>query len=273
MSVQGLALHIGLNLVDPGHYGGWDGALAACEFDARDMRDIAQAQRFQSTTLLTAAATVAAVTAGISQAARELKRGDIFLLTYSGHGGQVPDRNGDERDPGRQDETWVLWDRQFVDDELWMLWKKFRAGVRILVLSDSCHSGTVTRVAPRPDQGRKPSRVRLLPPQHAAKVYRAHAEEYDAIQRAVQASEVATVSASVLLISGCQDNQLSSDGDRNGLFTGILRKVWKKGAYKGGYRAFRDEIARKMPAEQTPNYLVVGRANASFEGQKPFCIT
>ena len=36
-SGQALALHVGLNLVDPKAYGGWDGPLAACEFDARDM--------------------------------------------------------------------------------------------------------------------------------------------------------------------------------------------------------------------------------------------
>ena len=37
------ALHLGLNLVDPKAYGGWDGPLAACEFDALDMAAIAMA--------------------------------------------------------------------------------------------------------------------------------------------------------------------------------------------------------------------------------------
>ena len=31
---RALSLHIGLNLVDPKHYGGWSGPRAACEFDA-----------------------------------------------------------------------------------------------------------------------------------------------------------------------------------------------------------------------------------------------
>jgi len=46
------------------------------------------------------------------------------------------------------DETWVLYDRQLVDDELYKIWSKFKPGVRILVLSDSCHSGTVPRDIP-----------------------------------------------------------------------------------------------------------------------------
>ena len=32
-----LSLHLGLNAVDPVHYGGWSGELAACERDATDM--------------------------------------------------------------------------------------------------------------------------------------------------------------------------------------------------------------------------------------------
>ena len=78
-------------------------------------------------------------------AAKTLQGGDLFFLTYSGHGGQVPDVNGDEAD--KKDETWCLYDGQLIDDELYFELSKFAAGVRILVLSDSCHSGTVTREA------------------------------------------------------------------------------------------------------------------------------
>ena len=50
-------------------------------------------------------------------AAKALKPGDLFFLTYSGHGGQVPDVTGDEDD--KQDETWCLYDGQLIDDELY----------------------------------------------------------------------------------------------------------------------------------------------------------
>jgi hypothetical protein len=166
----------------------------------------------------------------------------------------------------------VLWDRQLADDELWDLWKRFRSGVRVVVLSDSCHSGTVTRVMPAfPVSGRMP-RIRLLPPKQAAKVYRQNAELYDSIQRSVPAGERARVKASVLLISGCQDNQYSLDGDRNGLFTENLKRVWRNGKFQGGYRKFRDTIAQRMPTQQTPNYFVVGRPDPFFEAQTPFTI-
>jgi hypothetical protein len=75
-----------------------------------------------------------------------------------------------------------------------------------------------------------------------------------------------------LLVSGCQDNQLSSDGDFNGLFTANLLRVWNDGKYKKGYKSFHKDIVRRMPPDQTPNYYVVGAPNAAYEAQKPFTV-
>jgi metacaspase-1 len=37
----------------------------------------------------------------------------------------------------------------------------------------------------------------------------------------------------VILISGCQENQLSADGESNGLFTSQLLHTWNDGLFKG----------------------------------------
>ena len=42
------------------------------------------------------------------------------------------------------------------------------------------------------------------------------------------------IKASVLLISGCQDNQLSGDLKSNGLFTTRLKQVWDDGKFNRG---------------------------------------
>jgi metacaspase-1 len=266
---QGISVHIGLNRVNPDQYEGWDGQLAACEADAKDMEALAKAQGFKSRSmLLTKAATADAVTAAILGAAKTLKSGDLFFLTYSGHGGQVLDTNSDEKD--RMDETWVCYDRQLVDDELYDLWAKFKSGVRILVLSDSCHSGTVLREIPAFVSGGP--RIRAMPTTVARKVQKAHAALYRKIQDEHPAAESAVVKASVLLVSGCMDNQTSLDGPRNGLFTGTLKKIWSNGSFKGNYRKLRDMIVAKMPPDQTPNYYFVGTANPKYEAQGPFLI-
>lgn len=80
------------------------------------------------------------------------------------------------------------------------------------------------------------------------------------------------VKASLLLISGCQDNQLSLDGDFNGLFTSNLLQVWKDGAFGGDYRQFHKLIVARMPPDQAPNYFKVGKIDSQFEKQKPFTI-
>ena len=67
---KALSLHMGLNGVSGAAYGGWDGLLAACEFDANDMAAIAKTQGIKSTLLLTKKATRAAMLGAMRAAAR-----------------------------------------------------------------------------------------------------------------------------------------------------------------------------------------------------------
>ncbi len=288
---KAVSLHIGLNGVSGAAYGGWDGPLAACEFDANDMAAVAKSRGMKPTVLLTKQATRAKVLSAIRAAAKALKGGDLFFLSYSGHGGQVPDTNGDE--PDGKDETWCLYDGQLIDDELYFELSRFGAGVRVLVLSDSCHSGSVTRELPPPPPP-PGQRARLMPDAVARRVYALHKAFYDKLQddvareakklyvdpdaalahagAAAQAvGLVGQFKPAVVLISGCQDNQTSMDGDHNGAFTEQLLKVWNHGAFQGDYRSFHARIRAGMPATQSPNLFVLGSA-ASFLAQEPFSV-
>lgn len=277
---KGIAINIGLNHVDPGAYNGWDGELAGCINDANDMNAIAEGLGYSTTLLTDEQASASGVAEAIGQAAQELSSGDICLVTYSGHGGQVDDATGDE--PDGKDETWVLWDRQLLDDELDSLWANFESGVRIFVLSDSCHSGTVLRAmafkrkfrdaehaAQYDRRVNDPPRVRMADPAAVAANYARNKSNYVVSQ---WATHRANVQASVTLISGCQDNQLSSDGDANGLFTQRLKEVWSNGAFGGNYLQFHSAILARMPSDQTPNLFRTGVSNPGFDAQKPFTI-
>jgi hypothetical protein len=276
---QGISIHIGLNEVNPDHYGGWSGKLNACEADANDMERIATARDFEPTTIMTGDATAETVTSAIRDAAGKLEEGDILFLTYSGHGGQVPDTNGQEQD--QLDETWVLFDRQLVDDELYSLYSQFAEGARILVFSDSCHSGSVNRgifeaavphVVEAAIVDTKAPRTKDLPRDVAEQTYEQNKVLYDEIQESHPAGEAADIGASVLLISGCQDNQLSLDGDRNGLFTSQVLAVWDDGKWVGSHPTFHKAVGAKMPPTQSPNYNPVGAQNGPFEQQTPLTI-
>ncbi len=274
---KGFSLHIGLNRVDPNSYDNWSGELQGCENDANDMLAIAKALGYESTEiLLTDTATSDKVFKAVAMAARTLERGDIFLFTYSGHGGQIPDVSGDESD--RLDETWCLYDRMVVDDELYGLWSLFKEGVRIFVISDSCHSGTVTRFraeAPDVDDNGQPIKYRIVPEDIQDSVYNANATLYDAIQWISGREVERPIKASVILISGCQDNQLSADGFNNGRFTSALLAAWDGGNFQGGYESFWKTIASKMirTPSQSPNYYKVGTPDPAHEAMKPFVIS
>jgi metacaspase-1 len=291
---KALSLHIGLNQVSAAAYAGWTGPLAACEFDALDMVAIAKSKGMKSSLLLTKKGTRANVLAAMRAAAKALVAGDLFFMSYSGHGGQVPDVSGDEAD--KQDETWCLYDGQLIDDELYFELSRFKAGVRVLVLSDSCHSGTVTR-ASAPLPGTPHLRPKLMPPAVGLRVYSEHKAFYDKLQRDVaQAAGGAAVdpdtalanmavsgrlsaivtkfNPAVILISGCQDNQTSMDGDHNGAFTEQLLKVWNHGAFNGKYAALHARARAGLPPTQSPNLFTLGpaAAAATFVKQAPFTV-
>jgi metacaspase-1 len=276
---KGVALTIGLNAVDPKHYQGWSGELNACEADAMDMADIVKSKKFKVRTLLTKAATRKVVLSELSKTAKVLKPDDIFMLSYSGHGGQLPDIYSEEADA--MDETWCLYDSELVDDELYAMLGKFRQGVRVLIFSDSCHSGTVVKMAyyqgtmqaRSSSIGSQQTRYRFMPSDVALRTYRNNRNFYDSILKDPKLRETAgKVKAPVLLISGCQDNQYSADGDFNGLFTANLLRIWNNGKFKSGYRAFHKAIVKRMPPDQTPNYFTAGAYNPQFEAQKPFTV-
>ena len=284
--MAGYSLHIGLNRVDPNAYGGWDGALGGCVNDAHSMQQLASSAGFGTTMLIDGQATSQAVIGEIALLAQRACPGDICLVTYSGHGGQVDDFNADEDDA--QDETWVVYDRQVVDDELFQMWSQFASGVRVLVLSDSCHSGTVLRsmIATKGRDALAETTVResgvsplsvVTTPKHMPfdAQYRDNEQRrgtYQFVQALSGPRAAANVSASVLLISGCQDNQLSYDGPVNGQFTGTLLRVWSGGAFSGDYTALHAAILAQMPPDQSPNLYSVGPSDPAFLGQRPFTV-
>ena len=227
---RGISINVGLNSVDPSHYDGWSGRLKACEQDAKDMQAIATKAGFQTQLLLTQHATSTAVVSALKNAAQTLKSGDILLLTYSGHGGQVPDTNGDEDDG--QDETLCLYDRMFIDDELFSMWSMFAEGTRILMLADSCHRGTLLKLyeqlgiasmfrssylpgshatikASKPPKSRSAeggetdamSMFKTPPKAVQDATYQAHKSMYDGLQSSNPNGNKAIVKSSALLIS------------------------------------------------------------------------
>jgi hypothetical protein len=113
-----------------------------------------------------------------------------------------------------------------------------------------------------------------MPIEEAERTSRANRRFYDRVFRdaATRIAEAPGITASVIALAACKDNQLARDGSRNGLFTEVLLRTWRAGAFRGDYRAFHAAIVAGIPAGlgQTPTLTTDGEDVARFLTQQPF---
>lgn len=278
---KGISIHIALNYIDARHYG-TNGKLPYCVNDAQAMENLARKAGYRPRhLLLNKKATSTAVLTALADAAAETDSGDKLLVTYSGHGSYFPDLNGDEKD--KLDETWLLYDRMLIDDELYFAWSKFKPGVRIVLVSDSCHAGTVAKPLllgfdeASAGSRDKSSLVEILKSE-ALLIYRTHKDLYDPHLRFIPSPLELEIKASIILLAGCTASELAIAIARSGrkfsLFTDELLTAYHKGGASVSYPGFINLIRDRIPKNirQTPSYEMVGRPDSKFEQQTPFTI-
>jgi hypothetical protein len=256
-------------------YPGTSSDLAGAVNDAKDWAAALRKRGFQVTTLLDRQATGAAIRRAIGSLLARCRSGDLAVVQYAGHGSFVPDADGDE--PDGTDECLCPHDVKrrgpITDDELFELFSRRPGGVRVMMISDSCHSGTVARFAPirtpptAPGPEPPQRTVRFLPPgvylstKDAARL---------GSRRAARASSPPGRYA-CLLLSGCRDTEYSYDayfkGRPNGAFSFValraLAGLKKTATYGDWYRAIRRSLpSRQYP--QTPNLY----GSSSMKGWK-----
>ena len=256
---RGIALLVGLTSVDPAAYHGWDGKVG-CEGSERDVGNmvkvVSSAGKYEIKTLMTQQATASAILTGIESVADTLKPGDMFAFYYSGHGGRKPDINGDE--PDKYDDTLVAYDREIIDDELAKLWLEFAPGVRIVMLSDSCNSGTnegyiIKVLGAKPP---KPPIQELMPISFAGKV--------------------SGMNAQLIHFGACRDGQASAGYPLGGAFTLALNEIWNNGRFSGTYREFYEVIKKRLKKAgelQVPQFNKYGNVQPDFLNSKPFSLS
>ncbi|MDD3355240.1 caspase family protein [Zoogloea sp.] len=243
------AICIGIN-----DYPGTQNDLSGCVNDANDWAAALSARGFTVTRLIDAQATRNAMVSAMSSLISGAARGDTVAITYSGHGTWVPDRNGDESD-GR-DEGLCPWDigsgQVLLDDDIAQIFARRAAGVRVLLISDSCHSGSVTRGADL-DLAPGAPRARFLPPEAWMK------PEDLPTARISRLPSLGGLSRSGgdLLLAGCTDSQFSWDTrfkERpNGAFTYYALKTLASLPASASYQDwFRAITPACLPTNQLP---------------------
>jgi len=249
------ALCIGIN-----DYPGTGSDLAGCVNDANDWAAVLSKRGFSVDKILDKQATGDAIRREIKAMITEAKRGDLVVVQYSGHGSFVPDEDGDE--PDGTDECLCPYDitskGPITDDEMFDLFSAHQQGVKVFMISDSCHSGTVTKFAPimTPPTIRgkdAPQRkVRFLPPA----VFLSKREFAKlGVRRAFRASGPPGRYAA-LLMAGCQDTEYSYDayfeGKANGAFSFVALHALESLKPKATYQDWFKEIRKILPSQQYP---------------------
>ena len=196
---------------------GYAGYCAGANLDADLWRILAEQNGYDAVVLRDEDATKGNVVNAVLSAFASISPTGRVLITYSGHGGQVPDTGGDEDDG--KDELICLQDQALTDDEMGAILSQAPAGLRVLAVFDSCHSGTMPRRA-----------------------------------RGLRVARDTAIHAQVVVYAGCSDANLSyGTAENGGTWTGALVMEWTQGGHYGRDGWF-DDAAAVMPDYQVPVY-------------------
>ncbi len=152
-----------------------------------------------------------------------LKPGDRAFFHYSGHGAQVATRNLKAEIDGKDEVICPVdfdWSDQHLirDKEFNKLFATVPAGVAFVWVSDSCHSGDLTKDFSKPKGQPKTKNRTILPP-----------ADLDWRLRTATQKNIKTLTINksahnnnVALISGCKSSQTSADAYIKGRYNGAL---------------------------------------------------
>lgn len=189
------ALLIGIN------YTGTRNELYGCINDVNSIKERISKEGFTNINVLTDLTTKKANRSNILEEFKNLlvntKAGDLLFFLYSGHGSYILDKNGDETDG--YDEMIVSCDLQPVlDDELKSLIQaNLKPGVTLFAMFDSCFSGSVLDL-----------KYQYMDSLNYEK-YTENSKQLD-------------TPGDVFMISGCTDDQTSSDAVFNNRPNGAM---------------------------------------------------
>lgn len=142
-SINRYSLHIGCN------YTGTPHELRGCHNDAKDMYKFFSCKGYTSTILIDAAGyeqpTASKIRKELTRLCKALVSGDILVISYSGHGVQQRDVDGDEK--SGMDQCICPSDMAssgyIVDDEMYQMVGSAVSGSTIYAFFDCCHSGSI----------------------------------------------------------------------------------------------------------------------------------
>lgn len=232
------------------------------------------------TTLIDAEATKLGIITALEKLTAKIKPGDIVVFHYSGHGQQIFDDNGDEVD-GKDEalvpyDAWVRYtfnykgENHLRDDELGTILANFRNKLgktgQLMVVLDSCHSGSSTR-------GRKSRGGEAT---FAPENWQPLAQDKTKGSAMMERVKIAPDAAPFVLITGASADELNYEYEGFGSLSYALSKAMTELGTHFTYRQLFSKIASTMNVispRQTPtiegdvDYLIF---NGNYVQQQPY---
>jgi len=265
------ALLVGINRYpDPAH------ALNGCVNDVQQVRALLrQHYAFGDaalTVLIDGRATTAGIRAGLRWLVEGARAGDVLVFHYSGHGSQVPDRDGDETADGLDEIICPYdldWDDPIADDDLHAAVRELPEGATLTVVLDCCHSGTGLR---EPERSGRRERCMIAPGMRVSRdAFRSRtvADTAGDLETGMRkgarplvlpgAGEPAApvkvhrlgrraAEAGAVLIAGCRADQSSADALIAGAYHGALTYFLCLALAEADYRVPYSRLVRRVRA-------------------------
>jgi len=244
------ALCVGIN-----DYPGSGMDLAGCVNDVKDWRTLLEKRGYEVDALFDGEATRARIVEALKSVIGSADPDESVVFTFAGHGSWLPDANQDE--PDARDEMMcpadVMAGQYLLDDDLYEIFCTKRAGVRLFVVADSCHSGSVVRYASATARSDGVLvKARFLPPYAFARGNRLLER---AIDRSANKPAPTKLRYPAVLFSGCQDREFSYDTSFNHRPNGAFTRTAIDALQDPGIvspRDLHDAIRRKLPSPTLP---------------------
>lgn len=221
-------------------------------------------------------ATRAGILSALDQMLARVKRGDLFVLYYSGHGTLFPDQYSELRDEtqiitpigsngpepaGRYDSALVpfdaslntsgkAWGNLILDDELHVIFARFAAaGCSVVFVSDSCFSGSLAR-----DLGDEDFQPKYLPLDKIQKLSASRSAEPAATELVAQ-DKAPDYQGRLLVFGSSSDTQPSGATPNGSVFTLALTRVLQaqpRISYQQLFQQTQNLVMKQSKGRQTP---------------------
>jgi len=172
----------------------------------------------------------------------------ILVGTFSGHGSEIRDRNGDEL-KGDMDQFLCAhdlnWDNiKLIDDNIGKIFDKTPESSKLTFFADCCHSESMSRsFMSRFVKPKRPNKIRFLKPPRDIR-FRSESTELPRSRTAMRALPL-----NHTIVSGCDYDSTSSDayinGKYQGAFTAYIAKHLRPGnTYEKQFPLFVNDLKR-----------------------------